>query len=581
MTMESRRGLYGLNDARLATIRDFRPTLEKNIDEVLADFYGFVQRQDGGRAFFKDDAQLEHAKERQRAHWLRLFEASFDEDYQASARTIGQTHQRIGITPEWYCGAYRFVLERLTEIAVRRAGFSKARCAALVATIQAVVLLDIELVLSAYLDRSNETQSEAATDKVANALLDGAIDLSIATNEAAIANGYMLSSIEEVDLRTQAISAAVEEMVTGVTSISESSHSVAASSETSSQAADEGASVVSDAIQTFRDLSGSVGDAAGRIDRMAADSRSIGEIVKTIEEIAEQTNLLALNATIEAARAGEAGKGFAVVANEVKTLSTQTAKATEEIRSRIGALIGDMSGVVDSMAGAKSAVDDGRQVMDSVQSAMATIGEKAKDVSSRMGEISHVLSEQGQAANEVSGGVSDIARRMSTNRERTQTSNVTLSNVGKLVGEQLDMFLGHDVPDKVVRIAKADHVAWKKRLVDMLFDESSLNPDELADHTCCRLGKWYYGEDSKPYRHHPAFGALEEPHREVHAVGIEAARTIKSGDRDRGLELIIAIDEPSRQVMRYLEELRGKAAAAAPDDESAGEAEPEAAAAAG
>ena len=71
------------------------------------------------------------------------------------------------------------------------------------------------------------------------------------------------------------------------------------------------------------------------IGALAKAAKDIGDIVGVITAIAEQTNLLALNATIEAARAGEAGRGFAVVATEVKTLATQTGKATGEIGAKI------------------------------------------------------------------------------------------------------------------------------------------------------------------------------------------------------------------------------------------------------
>ena len=68
---------------------------------------------------------------------------------------------------------------------------------------------------------------------------------------------------------------------------------------------------------------------------MSEGAARIGAVVRLIGDIASQTNLLALNATIEAARAGEAGKGFAVVASEVKTLASQTARATEDIGRQI------------------------------------------------------------------------------------------------------------------------------------------------------------------------------------------------------------------------------------------------------
>ena len=78
----------------------------------------------------------------------------------------------------------------------------------------------------------------------------------------------------------------------------------------------------------------------GRIGKLSRAAQEIGDVVKLITAIAEQTNLLALNATIEAARAGDAGRGFAVVASEVKSLASQTAKATDEISSHISGMQG-------------------------------------------------------------------------------------------------------------------------------------------------------------------------------------------------------------------------------------------------
>ncbi len=78
--------------------------------------------------------------------------------------------------------------------------------------------------------------------------------------------------------------------------------------------------------------------ANAEIERLARRSQDVGTVVETIRRIAAQTNLLALNATIEAARAGNAGRGFAIVASEVKSLAAQTAQATDDVATNIGAM---------------------------------------------------------------------------------------------------------------------------------------------------------------------------------------------------------------------------------------------------
>jgi methyl-accepting chemotaxis protein len=125
---------------------------------------------------------------------------------------------------------------------------------------------------------------------------------------------------------------------------------------------------------------------------LSAAATRIGEVVDLIQSIAAQTNLLALNATIEAARAGDAGRGFAVVAAEVKSLSGQTARATDEIASQIRAIQDAAAGTVQAIQQVHAVVED----MSGIAGIVATTVEEQNAAVASIAEGVHRASSEAQ-----------------------------------------------------------------------------------------------------------------------------------------------------------------------------------------
>jgi methyl-accepting chemotaxis protein len=385
--------------------------------------------------------------------------------------------------------------------------------------------------------------------------LKGLVGISVNLNEAVTSSAEMIKDTREVDSRSQAIAAAAEELVASVNEIARNTEGAADEASKVRTTADHGIQAADRAIETMERISSAVDSAGSQVQTLAEASAQIGDIVGQIDDIAKQTNLLALNATIEAARAGEAGKGFAVVASEVKNLSNQTTRATEDIRARINNLRSEMDGIVSSMEQGSSAVEDGRQVIADAGQEMREMSSQVIGITSKMEDVASILGQQTVASNEVAEGISSIAQMTSNNVNQIETIVDFLTSADEELVGSLDNMLTLQIPDMTIYRAKSDHIIWKKKLAEMVVGRARLNADELADHHSCRLGKWYDNINDPAITNSHSFIAMKEPHRAVHAHGIEAARLYNSGNLEGALAEIAQVAEYSKDVVRLLDEL--------------------------
>jgi methyl-accepting chemotaxis protein len=165
-------------------------------------------------------------------------------------------------------------------------------------------------------------------------------------------------------------------------------------SESASQVAAKGGTVVDQAVDTMRGINES--------------SKKIAEIIGVIDGIAFQTNILALNAAVEAARAGEQGRGFAVVAAEVRQLAQRSANAAKEIKGLIN----------DSV----SRVEQGSALVDQAGSTMQEVVAAIRRVTDIMGEISHSSAEQKAGVGQVGEAVVQIDQATQQNASLAEQS---------------------------------------------------------------------------------------------------------------------------------------------------------------
>ncbi|BEL09260.1 methyl-accepting chemotaxis protein [Actinoplanes sichuanensis] len=220
-------------------------------------------------------------------------------------------------------------------------------------------------------------------------------EMSAAADTAASRADTVSASAESVSHVVATVAAGAEEMGASITEISHNAQ---------------------EAAQAGRDGVGLTAAAADVIAELRDSTAKITDVVQLIATIAEQTNLLALNATIEAARAGETGKGFAVVAGEVKELAQETARATEDVTSRVAAIEADTARAVTAIDAISARI---AQVNDYQTAIAAAVEEQAATTA----EMARNISEAAGGSRDIADGIGTVNGAMRSTRDSVAVSH--------------------------------------------------------------------------------------------------------------------------------------------------------------
>ncbi|MDV2983481.1 UNVERIFIED_CONTAM: methyl-accepting chemotaxis protein [Methylobacteriaceae bacterium AG10] len=293
-------------------------------------------------------------------------------------------------------------------------------------------------------------------------------------SEGAINIGWTTYDVGEVAQATQTIASAIEEMGASIAEVAETSEAAGSSA---AQAREAMTACMSD-VGNARSAMDSIRDRTHQIDeRLQLLQNAIAEIgtmAGTIATISSQTNLLALNATIEAARAGEAGRGFSVVAAEVKSLSGQTARSTEQIRTWLHTLQGEMSQIARAVEESRSAVSTGSSVVDSLGIRVEGAAERIARTSEMNAALAAAITQQSSATAEISSSVQNIAAKAAKTRTEIDSITKRLVKAETLAQTALAETSGLDLYE-LVRLP-ADIGVWKRGLATILLGAAPAEP---------------------------------------------------------------------------------------------------------
>ncbi|CFX21668.1 Methyl-accepting chemotaxis protein (MCP) signalling domain [Syntrophomonas zehnderi OL-4] len=385
-----------------------------------------------------------------------------------------------------------------------------------------------------------------------------------------------VTSLEEVGTQLNEVGHNLESADSGVSEIASASQMVAEQAQRlqesyislteSAQAGKEDMNAVERMGEILKDKSASTMEKAQELQTI---SENIGDITATIMSVSEQINLLALNAAIESARAGEHGRGFAVVAEEVRKLAEETAGYSRQIKDLITGVQSNINRFVEEIKSMGIAVEDGNQTTGKVIISLDKIIGQIINIQESIMEITAAMEEQSASSQEISAVVNTVNDTMLNlidtlngviGQVDGQMGNFTelarISDETNTISDQLRGIVAqYKLPDDIIlEQVKEDHRGFVKKYDFIVNRDLYSEPESVADHNNCRLGKWVSTLTDEHmlqvFNQH-----VQKPHEQVHALAREAVKLNNEGRKTEANAKLEEMHDASKEIIGALDQL--------------------------
>ncbi|MGE7604883.1 protoglobin domain-containing protein [Peribacillus sp. NPDC097675] len=306
-----------LEEKDITTLMRLKPIMEKNVGKIVDNFYGHIQEIPNLTMIIQEHSTIQRLKQTLEKYILDMVSGDIGENYVVRRKVIGSVHNRIGLFPEWYIGAFSIIQHEVLQMLTHECG-SWEEAQVYYYSFQKLCSFDMQIAIQTYIE--SYTSSMMKLNEIEE------LQYRLNDSSSILASSAKQTTVSLADRDTQ-----VQNMLAAIDEINVGSKEMITHVET-------GKRNVARALKKVDDVVDLIEKVKGLTDELNANSLHIGQVVQTIRSISNQTNILSLNAGIEAARAGEHGKGFSIVAQEVRNLARKTEVSLDSIQQQVASV---------------------------------------------------------------------------------------------------------------------------------------------------------------------------------------------------------------------------------------------------